>query len=347
MKFEHLIFLIIISVGLNACASVKPQGNVVKYTDSSQPDYADPDNWAALPDKEDLADVTPHPDLADLQEGAAVDVFFLHPTTYTGNKGENQWNGPVDDSDLNQKTDEGSIKNQASVFNGAGRVFAPRYRQAHLNAYFNKDTIKAKAAFDLAYQDIKAAFDYYLKNYNQGRPIIIAAHSQGTTHGKVLLSEFFDGKPLQDQLIAAYLVGIPVVKDYFSTIKACETAEETNCFCSWRTWKKGHFPKGHQMGNNILVTNPLNWKIDETYAPKVLNEGSVLRKFEKSFYPKITDAQVKDGVLWITKPKFPGSFLIWFKNYHIADYNLYYVNVRKNAQLRVEAYLQEKGNTSQ
>jgi DUF3089 family protein len=329
-----------------SCARVKPLGNVADYADSSKPDYSDPENWAALPNRTDSADQTPHPDLVDLQQSTEVDIFFLHPTTYLGKKGENQWNAPIDDDKLNQKTDESSIKNQASIFNGAGRVYAPRYRQAHYENYFTKDTINAKKAFHLAYLDTKAAFEYYLEHYNNGRPIIIAAHSQGTTHAATLLKDFFDGKPLQNQLVAAYLVGMPISTDYFKHIKVCETPEETGCFCSWRTWKKNHLPKSHNEEINIGVTNPLNWKTDSSYAPKKLNEGSVLRKFEKSFYPGITDAKVIDGVLWITKPKFPGSFLVWFKNYHIADYNLFYVNVRKNAQLRATTFLNQTSNRS-
>ena len=341
LKYSMIFFIFLSWI---SCARVKPQESVFGYNHPSKPDYSNPDQWAALPEEKDLADITPHPDLKDLQSNAAIDVFFLHPTTYLGKKGENQWNAPIDDAELNEKTDESSIKNQASIFNGAGRVYAPRYRQAHYDSYFTKDTLNAKKAFALAYLDVKAAFKYYLKHHNNGRPIIIAAHSQGTTHAAALLKDFFDGKALQGQLVAAYLVGMPVSSDYFKHIKVCETPEETGCFCAWRTWKKGYFPKNHHSGNNIAVTNPLNWKRDETYAPKQLNEGSVLRKFEKSFYPGITDAKVEDGVLWITKPKFPSSFLVWFKNYHIADYNLFYVNVRKNAQLRAATYL-EKGNT--
>ncbi len=336
-----LYFLLSLFVlgNLFSCGRVIPKGSVFEYSHSSRPDYSNPDHWAALPEKKDSADCSPHPELIDLQGTALIDVFFLHPTTYLGKKGEDQWNGPVDDNQLNEKTDASSIKNQASIFNGAGRVYAPRYRQAHYDCYFTKDTLNAQKAFRLAYKDVKAAFEYYLEHYNKGRPIIIAAHSQGTTHGAELMRDFFDGKPLQSQLVAAYLVGMPVPNDYFSEIKVCETPEDYTCFCTWRTWKKEHFPKKHQSNNNIAVTNPINWKTDATYAPKEMNEGSVLRKFEKSFYPYITDAKVEDGVLWITKPKFPGSFLVWFKNYHIADFNLFYVNVRKNAQLRSHTYL--------
>ena len=63
-------------------------------------------------------------------------------------------------------------------------------------------------------------------NTGRRRPIIIASHSQGTTHAARLLKEFFDGKDLQYDLVAAYLVGMPVPKDYFKNIKVCETPTE-------------------------------------------------------------------------------------------------------------------------
>ena len=34
----------------------------------------------------------------------------------------------------------------------------------------------------------KAAFQYYLEHYNNGRPFIIASHSQGTYHAKRLIT---------------------------------------------------------------------------------------------------------------------------------------------------------------
>jgi len=217
-----------------------------------------------------------------------------------------------------------------------------------LRAYYTKDTASAKQAFDIAYQDVKSAFEFYLKNYNpkntvsgKRRPIIIAAHSQGTTHAGRLIQEFFDGKNLQKDLVAAYLIGMPVPEDYFKNIKVCETRTETNCFCTWRTWKYGHFPKKHIRNNNIAVTNPLTWTTDSTPASKELNEGTVLRKFEKSFMTNLVDAQVQDGILWAHKPKFPGSIFITFKNYHIADLNFYYLNVRKNAKERLKAFLDD------
>ena len=178
-----------------------------------------------------------------------------------------------------------------------------------------------------------------MKNYNNNRPIIIASHSQGTTHGARLLLDFFDEKPLRKQLVAAYLIGLPVPENTFQNIKVCESPEEIGCFCSWRTFKHGKFPKGYKPNNNIAVTNPLTWTTDETPASATLNEGTVLYKFEKYYTKQLVDAQVKDGVLWVHKPKFRGSIFLISKNYHIADLNLFYTNVRNNAILRTDLFL--------
>ena len=111
------------------------------------------------------------------------------------------WNADIDDVALNKKTDNTTILYQASVFNEDCRVFAPRYRQANFNAFFTNNKVVTDKAFELAYEDIKTAFEYYLEHYNQGRPIIIASHSQGTLHAGRLLKEYFEGKPLQKKFI--------------------------------------------------------------------------------------------------------------------------------------------------
>lgn len=126
----------------------------------------------------------------DRQGEAAADVFFLHPTTYFSGE---SWNQPLDDPETNRRTDERVLRNQASAFNGAGRVFAPRYRQATLGAFFTDDTADADAARALAYSDVRRAFRHYLAEWGGDRPLVIAAHSQGSRMALRLLSEHFAG----------------------------------------------------------------------------------------------------------------------------------------------------------
>lgn len=309
-------------------------------SDNENPDYSNLDYWAAHPLKKDLSDSTPAP-LSNETKDTAADVFFLHPTTFTG-KRENKeiMNARIDDAYINAKTDYSTILYQASAFNGCARVFAPRYRQAHISAFFADDK-KAEQAFETAYEDLKKAFLYYLQHYNNGRPIIIAAHSQGSKLGERLLKEFFDGKELQNQLVAAYIIGWPVPKDYFSSIKICTDSLQTGCICSWRTFRRGYLPSYVIAENgNAYVTNPLTWTEGEQYAPRSLNKGSVLKNFKKIYY-HTADAQISNGVLWIRKPRFPGGFFYFIRNYHIADINLYYINIRQNAAARINAFMKK------
>ena len=93
----------------------------------SAPDYSNPDHWAALPEREDSADVIPTGVIVDTTSTLDVDVFFVHPTTYVNPE---HWNQPLDDVTANTMTDDWVMRDQASVFNGCCQVYAPRYRQA-------------------------------------------------------------------------------------------------------------------------------------------------------------------------------------------------------------------------
>jgi hypothetical protein len=307
---------------------------------NSKPDYRDLNYWAANPEKNSLSDSIPAPLRFSYMRDSEVDVFFIHPTTLV-TKEDGAWNANINDSDINAKTDYSTILYQASAFNEC-RIFAPRYRQANLRAYYTTDTAAALHAFDLAYEDVKTAFQYYLDHYNNGRPIIIASHSQGSTHAIRLMKEFFDDDSKKKKLVAAYIIGMAIPKNSFAHIPLCNDSSQTGCLIAWRTYRVGYEPDFVIKENgNSLVTNPLTWTTTDEYAPINLNKGGVLIKFNK-VAPEVTDAQIHDDVLWTHKPHFPGSFFFRRKNYHIGDINLYYVNIRENVRARIKAYGSKK-----
>ena len=345
---KKYLFIFLYCLFISCTDKINPQIlNIPFDKDAVSPiDYSKNENWAALPVKKDNADKVPSKsNFVDVQSSSEADVFFIHPTTYLKtSKKCHQWNAMVEDLSLNRQTDHTTILYQASVFNGSGKIYSPRYRQAHISSYFTKQKGIAKAALDLAYEDIKNSFQYYLDHYNNGRPIIIASHSQGTTHAIHLLQQFFDSKPLMKQLVAAYLIGMPVYDSLFITLKPCQSSAETGCYVSWRTYASN-------IGKDDIIdplpiaicTNPLTWKTDSVYAPYQMNKGGLLKNFNH-IYPNLTDARVSNGILLINKPHFCGNIFFHFKNYHIADYNLFYVNIRENAQERVRSFLKNKLN---
>jgi len=342
---KGIIFILLLyCFGVMISCSHRISGQAINYhfeSETHQPDYSDLNYWAASPFKQDPSDHVSK-DLKARSKDSLADVFFIYPTTYTDRKMPMGWNADIDNEEINKKTDNSAILYQASVFNKYCRVFSPRYRQANLNAFYTKDKDSGEAALDFAYQDVKKAFEYYLKNYNQGRPIIIASHSQGTFHAGRLLKEFFEGNPLEKQLVCAYIIGLPVFTNYFSELKPCADSIATGCFVSWRTFEEGYV--AHYIQKETLkayVINPLTWTMDTAFAPADLNKGGILRNFNKVI-PGLVHAQIHRNILWVNKPKFLGSIFLKTKNFHIADYNLFYENIRENVGTRISAFLKNE-----
>eukprot|EP00959_Pyramimonas_sp_CCMP1952_P256905 5367333-Pyramimonas_sp.AAC.2 len=82
-------------------------------------------------------------------------------------------------------------------------------------------------AFDAATEDVTKAFKYYLKTYNDGRPFVIAGHSQGSQHAALLINyiethvEEFPPDLLKNQLVCAYLPGYMIGKGVTDVLPTC------------------------------------------------------------------------------------------------------------------------------
>jgi len=328
-------------------AALDPRASFDARAAPPAPDYSDPAAWTAHPEQHDAADVVPAGLRAIDQTSAPVDVFYVHPTTYLGSA----WNGPVDDPELNAQTDELATLIQASAFNGCCAVYGPRYRQAHGHA-FVRSGADEDSAIDLAYGDVLEAFRFFLEQYSRERPFILAGHSQGSALAARLLREEIADSALTERLVAAYLIGGPINSTPSPGVPACAAPEATGCLVAWNA-------RGPRFAGSVfdfrlegerLCVNPLTWGHDETPAGAELNVGAVfLHAGDGTVLPSFADARCRDGVLVVSKIGNPPrdfmsrvlDFVIGPENYHPIEYQLYYMNLRRNAQERVSAYLRE------
>lgn len=299
------------------------------------PDYENESHWAALPWREDAADFVPKGRSVALGPESA-DVFYLHPTIYEDGV---PWNAPLDSAELNAAVDQWPVRHQASIFNGVGRVFAPRYRQAHIRVFAVKDSLSL-AALELAYSDIHDAFQYYLDHHDKGRPLVIAAHSQGSWHARWLLQEFFDGTALQERLVAAYIPGMDIYASDFKAISPCLSAVDQHCFCSWMSYGTGYVPPwlGYKEEPPSAI-HPISWIADTAVVnDRSLHKGAVRESFRNKNPGSITAQLRPEGVLWVDQPH---MFLVgrWLhrENWHVGDFNLFWDNIRTNVHERVQA----------
>lgn len=337
------VFLLLLPL-LQACFPLKP----FNFTRTpNPPDYSKSRNWSSLPTKKDSADaVVPHSGMRNGQATAKVDVFFIHPTTYPEGT---LWNADLKDTAFTHKTDRLVGRYQASVFNGDCRVFVPRYRTAVFFAYLiNK--IDGKKAFEVAYSDVKCAFEYYMEHYNNGRPFIIASHSQGSDHAVRLIQEYIDrDSVLRKKMVTAYLPGGLIYKETFQNLQPCDSSCQTGCFNTWNSVRWGELTfygkRTFNLSGKIVCVNPLTWTRSTDHAPDSLNKGGVPFGYNKVDV-HLADAKISPvGLLWVHRPRHHTNKeypQINSPSYHILDYNLFYMNIRDNIKERIDQYFLER-----
>lgn len=305
--------------------AIRPLHKYQAKDTSVAPDYKDSTAWIVFEDK-----------------NMNVDIFFVHPTTYLSPK---YWNADLNNEQIIERTKEWSIKRQLSIFTEFGNVYAPQYRQATFYSFVSKSN-NANKAMELATKDIKNAWNYYLKNINQSRPIIIAGHSQGSMIIMRLLPEIMSDPKLAKRIIAVYAVGWPLSEKYLKNnpqIKVCEDSTQTGCIISWNT--ESYSALGTIIDRPSVSVNPLSWTITEEMVSDSFHLGAVFFKDNGSIdtIPNYVDAQNEDGHLMVSP--LPNALSLSHQTpigiYHIIDYNIFYMNTKANVKTRIEAYFNQ------
>lgn len=334
------------------------------------PDYSEPGAWAALPDRRDAADVVPENDpYGDRQKDAAVDVFYIHPTTYR--RAEN-WNQPIEDQATNDWTDESVIARQAAVFNACCRIFAPRYRQATAAAVIAPAAMRALGAYEFAWQDVRNAFLYYMTHWNGGRPFMIVGHSQGAAHVERWLKEFWPKENYRSKLVAAYAIGVSFtarsVAELGGGIPVCATPTSTGCFLSWNAFDSTGDPShylamtvarhqqrfGDVERSNVICINPLTFSVDSKKAEATASLGALPARRGVGLaaslqqgialpptVKQLIGAECNGGILQVSGVPQTGFAVVPLPAgmLHFNEFDLFYQNIRINAVQRSEAFL--------
>lgn len=312
-------------------AKVKEQHRLLNSPPLS---YQERKNWAYVGSEQ--AEIQP------------VDVFFVGPTVFLGT--DSQANLPIEDAKLLQ-TFTGAVNMEKGLYDGSGNFYAPYYRQAALSVY-KMEAGEAVPYFDLAYRDVKAAFTYYLKEYNRGRPIVLAGFSQGGDMVLRLMKDVFKDPALQQRLVAAYIIGWRITPEELTAypqLKMAQGERDTGVIVSFNT-------EAPQVTHSVPVPmytlgiNPLNWKTTSEQADRSLHRGAVFTNYDGKVTKEIqhfTGAYLdeKRGTLKVTDvtaAEYPPVLDLFEPGvFHIYDYLFFYRNLQDNVKNRVEAYVEK------
>jgi hypothetical protein len=315
--------------------------------------YADAELWIARPDIRNNPAAWSPAGVERSVEPEAL-LFFVHPTSYLE---RSSWNAPIDHED-SQNRARLFVRSQASAFNHVAQVWAPKYRQATFGAFLTSRE-DARKALDFAYRDVLTAYEAFLEQAPADRPIILAAHSQGSLHLLRLLEQRIAGSPELGRIAAAYVVGWPVstTADLPSLgLPGCETADQPACILAWQSFGEPADPRMvtdvydasqgptgvSRAGSPMLCVNPLTGGRGNE-ASRDDNLGTL--------YPNgdFSDAELRPGavparcdvrglLLIGENPPDLGPYVLFGNNYHVYDYALFWGNVRADAARRLAAF---------
>jgi hypothetical protein len=321
--------LIIIGFGVIMINGCKKSDN--SNTASTSVDYSQADHWLSLP--------------ATLYK---ADVFYLYPTTSWTKNNSISMICTIDDSLMMTDAAE-DYSRQATAFETAANVYSPFYRQDNSSPDNRLNVIAG-----IPTTDATAAFDYYIKHFNQGRPFILAGHSQGANIVCNILSGYLKANPqVYSRMIAAYVIGGPVTSTFLKAnphLKFATGPDDTGVIISYNTEAPGFTGVNPVIyGDTGLVINPITWTRGETVATTAQGLGSFMPDSTGVFkpVPQYADARVDiaNGVLICStadenKIAILDSLSGFPKGvYHSFDYPFYYFNIRQNAANRIQKFI--------
>ena len=222
------------------------------------------------------------------------------------------------------------MRKVADYMADGNRFYSPFYRHITLDTWatLNEDTIKARYN-KVSFNDVQQAFNYFLNNFNQQRPFILAGFSQGGKSVVELMKTMPD--EAKNRMVAAYVLGYKVTADDIAAapwIRAAKDSIDTGVTICYNSVSDVKYTKDILCKGNVMCINPVNWRTDSTPATlqdtititldtqyKVL----VLEGFDGSYLPNILD-------------------IINVGDYHGIEPWVYSECLRKNIKQRIAAF---------
>ena len=222
------------------------------------------------------------------------------------------------------------IKKIAAYMADGNHFYSPYYRHITLNTWatLNENIINQRF-HDVAFADIRNAFNHFATHFNNGRPFILAGFSQG---GKAVV-ELIKVMPeeMRERMVAAYVLGYKVTPDDVKQapwLVAAKDSTDTGVVICYNSVSDVKHIKPVISAPCAMCINPVNWRTDAT--PAILHDSITVTLSPEH------NVLVLDG--------YDGSHLTNILDFlNVGDYHSiepweYSECLHKNIKQRIEAY---------
>ena len=265
-------------------------------------------------------------------EAPAADIFYILPTCV--------WDWTTEDGQSCRYSDYTrtdhieaflpSVELAEDIFaQGQYGFYCPYYRQISLNVWMDGEAA-VEELFPLSMEDVSAAFDYYLDNYNEGRPFVLAGFSQGGKAVVELVKHL--PTPAYERMVAAYAIGYRVSDEELAQSPQLRPAVDSTGTGTIICYNSVATPEAAcaVLSPSDICINPVNWTTGAT--PAELND-SVTVTVDTDHHLLIVDG-LDPEQYWLPSlaPMFSKG------NYHLQELTLYQDHLRRNTALRVRNF---------
>lgn len=280
------------------------------------PDYSDPTFWYT--EKND-------------KTGKNADVFYIVSTWET-----------------NWKTDSGETVHYADVYNKKHRddmtkeisgvaaymgkdnnFYSPFYRHITIEGWATRDENIINSRFKIAFEDVRNAFETFLKNRPKNRPFVLAGFSQG---GKAVVELLkIMPKDVYQQMVAAYVLGYKVTPDDTLTstnIKAAQGPDDIGVTICYNSVSDVKYIQPVVAAPCAFCINPVNWRTDD--VPATLHDTITVSVAQKE---KVLVVKGYSGSEYA-----PIMGFLNVGDFHSAEPWLYKECLEKNIKNRIEIF---------
>lgn len=272
---------------------------------SKPEDYRTVANWACHPDRPDSFCEAPdlrttivkadgsleRETVEESGDSAPVDCFYVYPTISLEKSGNASMQLPPSAKLI--------FANQVDRFRKYCRIYAPIYRQqtqAALMARHGVGSSVGQPNVALGFDDVRSAWQAYLKYFNRGRGVVIVGHSQGARALADMMRHEVDGQPAQAQLVSALLVGAPIKVPKgqlkggtFTSIPLCRSDSDTGCVITFNADRAGAGEENQFMESDgtaeTACTNPAALQGGKGFLDPVMTTFPVFAPFSGDWKP--------------------------------------------------------------
>lgn len=246
------------------------------------------------------------------------------------------------------KTDSGETVHYADVYNKKHRddmtkeisaiaaymgkdnnFYSPFYRHITIEGWATRDENIINSRFKIAFEDVRNAFETFLKNRPKNRPFVLAGFSQG---GKAVVELLkIMPKDVYQQMVAAYVLGYKVTPDdtlASTNIEAAQGPDDIGVTICYNSVSDVKYIQPVVAAPCAFCINPVNWHTDD--VPATLHDTITVSVAQKE---KVLVVKGYSGSEYA-----PIMGFLNVGDFHSAEPWLYKECLEKNIKNRIEIF---------